>query len=721
MRDNPHDSESAGAKPIGDDPHKEAKANLANFLLSLIQAFLRTGYYTPDHPESKSAKTGLYQGFRDLLTQKDELTFLARDDSANKNILIEGVFPEPLELQSVMLQGMAEMYTPKFLTFLDRKDLISLTLKGRMTSTEFDHFIDLMGEPTFVETQEKDDKARFVQTLKERGIFNISYIFKEELLAVDRSVPWRSQIALSRLKKDFKTIPFYQDLDVEGIKRVRRQTVQDVVRPMQTAEVIYPVLMNTDLAETKDFTELEINQEMIACFSDELLFQLSQTLLKEILSQREQGLPQKKSRHLANQIVSSLNLRKIKGRESILEKYYKHELISFEELPRATQRRIGIKRDLIKFIQHKTFILEQFDKTQDREKHIQLAKFFKRIIPELIRQDLYKETFEIITLIDHHSNKNEEISAYAGQILDEIASGDVLAALNSKFLTGKKSTCLAIAPIFSMLGKRSVSHLFGLLKESNDPLVQKSACEVLVQIDPSAIDIVLDELNDERIETESAIRIIRVLGEMECFERVQPLIDTLMAYLNRENPRLREEALWAYYKIMGDKGEKLYLTLLNDSDSGIQKKAIQCLGKMKSQIALEKFLDILRGLGDAPSGKNQQIMPALISALSFYGNIECPDRRLLEDFLLETLDGQLRIGPLKFLKKRKDYLSEGAVATVCETLGEIGTDRSSAILQKLEKQDNLVWKKKAGEALKKITKRKKASQDREATDRSLPG
>jgi HEAT repeat protein len=713
MKDNPANTESIKVEPIGDAPTKEVKANLAEFLLSLIQAFLRTGYYTPDHPESKNAKTGLYEGFQALLTQKDELTFLVRDDSAGKKVLIEGVFPEPRELQSVMLRGMAEMYTPKFVTFLDRKDLISLTLKGTMSSTEFDHFIDLMGEPTFKETQERGDKERFVQTLKERGIFNLSYIFKEELLGKNRAVPWRARIALSRLKKDFKAIPFYQDLDVEGLRRVRRQIVQDVVRPVRSAEVIYPIMMNTDLAETEHFTELEIDEEMITCLSDELLFQLSQTLLKEILRQRNRGSFQEKSMHLAKKIASSLTLTEIKGGESILREYYKHKLISFEELPKATQRSMKSEEDLNKFLQHRNDYLRRFDETQDIEGYMRFARFFKRIIPELARQDQHKETLKIITLIDHHSNKKEEISAYARQILDEISKGDMMGVLKGKLLTGQRETCQAIVPIFSKLGKRSISCLFDLLKESIEPFVHKSACEILLKIDPSTIDIILEELNKEGIETEFAVRIIRALGETECVEQVQPLIDTLMAYLSRENPRLREEALWAYYKVMGAKGEKVFLVLLNDPDFGIQKRAIQCLGRIKSQIALEKFLDILKGLKDAPSSKIQQILPTLFSALSFYGNIVCSDGRSLEDFLLETLDKQLNIGPLKFLKKDKKCLSEGAVAAVCGTLGEIGTNRSSAILQKLEKQDNPLWNKKAGEALSKITEREKVSQDRE--------
>ncbi|MEE8300006.1 MAG: hypothetical protein V3R28_01720, partial [Desulfatiglandales bacterium] len=319
MKKAPPEPDSLEPQPIPDDPHKELKANLAEFLLSLIQAFLRTGYYTPDHPEAKKARLGLYENFQNLFTQKDELTFLVMDDSKEKKILIEGVLPETYDLNSLMLRGMAEMYTPKFAKFLERKDLISLTLKNTMTQTEFTNFIDLMGEPLFVDTHEKGDKERFSQTLKERGIFNISYIFKQELLVIQRKIPWRSRLALVRLKKDLSMVPLYMDLDAEGMKKVRKQIIQDVARPIQTAEVIYPILMNSDMAETKEFKISEINEEIIACLSGELLFQMSKQLLNEILRHGQTETPQAKSAKLATQLTSSLNLRKIKGSEPVLK------------------------------------------------------------------------------------------------------------------------------------------------------------------------------------------------------------------------------------------------------------------------------------------------------------------------------------------------------------------------------------------------------------------
>jgi hypothetical protein len=81
------------------------------------------------------------------LNHKYELTFLVSHVPGEKKILIEGMLPEPQELGSIMFQGMAEMYAPKFSAFLERKDLISLTLKAAMTWTEFNNFIPRAQRP----------------------------------------------------------------------------------------------------------------------------------------------------------------------------------------------------------------------------------------------------------------------------------------------------------------------------------------------------------------------------------------------------------------------------------------------------------------------------------------------------------------------------------------------------------------------------------------------
>ena len=100
--------------------------------------------------------------------------------------------------------------------------------------------------------------------------------------------------------------------------------------------------------------------------------------------------------------------------------------------------------------------------------------------------------------------------------------------------------------------------------------------------------------------------------------------------------------------------------------------------------------------------------PVLFDWRTVRQNVELPGEGSLEDFLLETLHRRLGLGPLKFLKKKENVLSEAGVAAICETLGTIGTNKSCGILQKLEKQHDSLWKNKAEEALEKIAEREES-------------
>jgi len=693
---------------ITDDPHGEIKVKLAEFLLALIQAFLRTGYYTPDHPESQKAKVGLYEDFQSLFSQRDELTFLVREELEGKNILIEGVLPEVQDLNGLMIAGMAEMYVPRFAKFLEQKDLISLTLKNAMTQTEFTSFVDVMSEPTFGDTKETGTKEKFSQSLQERNIFNISYIYNEELVTA-RNIPWRAQIALTRLKKDFSLVPFFTNLDLEELKKVRRQIIQDLIRPLRNAEAIYHILMNSDLAVTEEFKEAEIDEEVIEALADDLLIQISQTLLKETFRQEETEPAQGKSVELAKQFASALNLGEIKGRESILGEYVKHKLISIEQLPNEMRHQIRLEQLIRKFLQDSKSFLTQFDKIQDQKQYLRVARALLELIPELIRRDQYGAVLEIIHCLDRHFREKEHLSSCAGHILDEISKGETISALQNKFLIGKMEICQTITPIFLALGGRSVPHLVPILVRSRDLLVRKNAVEIIAQIDPATIGLVLNKLNEKGSETRSIIDILRVLGEIESDEWLQPLANTLLGYLSHESPQLRVEALRVFFRIKGAEGKSLYFDLLNDPDIDVQKEAIHCLARVKSTTGLGKFLEMLKNLEDSPSAKTERLEACLFGALGFYGNLELPGQGSLEDFLLATINSQLSIGRLKFSTVKGKAIKAETIAAICEALGNVGTSKSRKILQKLNKQKDSLWQNKAQEALTKIAEREESA------------
>ena len=687
------------------DPHMEIKVKLAEFLIALIQAFLRTGYYTPDHPESQKAKEGLYRDFQNLLAKKHELTFLVREEPQGKNILIEGVLPEVQDLKSLMIAGMAEMYVPRFAKFLTNKDLLSLTLKISMSPREFTSFVDLMGEPTFVNTLQREDKERFSNILQKRGIFHISYIYNEELLAGERKMHWRSHIALTRLKKDFRMVPLYMDLDSEGIKRVRQQIVRDVFRPFRNAEAIYSVLINSDLAETKEFSESAIDQEIIACLSDRLLLKVARALLEAAPQPTGQKDTRGKRSRLARQLTSSINQREIKTGELILKEYVKHNLVSVNYLPKTLQQRIRIERLAEQFLDNDNSFLIQFETIKDSQRYFEVARHLTEIIPELISQDLYETVLKIIVLLDRHAHEKKDRSARAAQILAEIGEGDILRALKGKFLTGQKDRCRAIAPIFVKLGGRALPHLVSILFNANDHLVRKNAGEIIAQIDTSIIKTILNLMTKRRLSTGATLDIIRALGQVGCSEWKQPLANILLGFINHANHHLRVEALRVYYLIKGAEGKLIYFDLLYDKDIGVKKEAIQCLARLKSNTALVKFIEILEQSYGLPADIKEEIEVCLFRALGFYDNIERPGLGTLEDFLLATLDGQLSFGPLKLLKQKKNTLNEEVIEAICEALGKIGTDKSREVLLKLGKQKESLWQQKATEALRKIAER----------------
>jgi hypothetical protein len=288
------------------------------------------------------------------------------------------------------------------------------------------------------------------------------------------------------------------------------------------------------------------------------------------------------------------------------------------------QQRIRLEQLTKKFLQDSNSFLSQFDKIQDEEKYLRVARALLELIPELIRRDHYEAVLEIIHCLDRHSHEKEHRSTCAGQILDEISKGETLSALKKRFLIGKMEICQTITPIFLALGGRSVPHLVPILVRSRDLLVRKNAVEIIAQIDPATIGLVLNKLNEKGSETRSVIDILRVLGEIESDEYLQPLTNALLG--------------------KGAEGKSLYLDLLNDPDIDVQKEAIHCLARVKSTTALGKLLEMLKNSEDSPSAKTERLEACLFRALGFYGNLELPGVGSLEDFLLATIKRQLSIG-----------------------------------------------------------------------------
>ena len=697
-----------GLSPEEVEVLQKLQSQLVEFILHLIQSFLRTGYYTPDHPESKKYREGLYEEFKGLFKMEDELTFIVREEQEGPSIFVEGVLPEPQRLGRMMLRGMGDLYVPKFAKYLERKDLVSLTLKNKMGEGEFGRFIDIMSDPSQVDIRQKEEKDRFAKTIYDAGIFNISFVFNEELLiAADREIPWRARLTLSRMRKDMKMIPFFERMTGDQIHDIGKNLIRDTIRPVRQPDLLYAILRNADIAASAANPEEEIETVVISFLQPKPLVGTSRLFLREHLSL--QGL-QKKDHFEAR---SDRQLKKICGRlkeigakdkdaENLLEEYFHHQLIGLDDLTPALKDKIILGRLTDKFLKYTQGFFEQLNQAKEQETFLTLAQSFLKMIPELIRRDRYAEIHRILETLRIHFHQKKTWGLLAGHVLEEIGTGPAPPMLEEKFLAGKKEARASIIPIFVALEIGAIPSLLNILKKSEDQWVRKNACEVLIQIGPVAAVHLLKELEGQKISVETTCDILRVLGEIKSQEWKAPLLKLLKRYVSHENPRLREQALHTLCAIGGKEGEADFIAALEDGDLDVQKRAVWCLGIIKSPKGAEKIVGMLGKMAATPGAAVEPLETQIYHALGFSGNLTVGGKTV-EQILLEVLEK-------RGMKQwwgifEKNPLAESSLVTICETLGKIGTKESVNLLQKLAKTREGSWVPKAQEALKKIEER----------------
>jgi HEAT repeat protein len=685
---------------------QKLQSKLTEFILHILQAFLRTGYYTPDHPEAAKAKEGLYQQFKNLFEREDEIAFLAREDQEQKEVLVEGILPEPQRLSRMMMRGMGELYIPKFVHYLERKDLVSLTMKSRMDQIEFTQFIDLMSDPSYLDTHRKEDKDRFISALYKYGISNISFVFDEEMvLAPDREMPWRARVTLSRMKKELKMIPFFQKMSGQELQVIRKRLLEDAIRPLRSPELIYSVVQNSDLASTPENREEVIEEVLVPFLPSLYLIGTTKVFLREHLNLKklQKGDAfEKKSDRLLKKFTVRLKGVGTQESENLLEEFFRNQLITLDDLPPGLRDKILLERLTDKFLKFTEQFYQQLEQAKDKEKFITIASSFVKILPELIRRDRYTEVFRIIDTLKQHFHKKMMWALLAGQVLEEIGKGPVPVMLEEKFLTAKKEVRAAIIPVFAALEVGSIPHLLNILRKSQDQWVRKNACEALIQIGTVAAVHLLKELEQQQTSVETTCDILRVLGEIKSEQWKAPLIKILKKHVTHEHPKLKEQALHTLCLIGGKEGEEIFLSSLSDKSLEVQKRAIWCLGMIKSARGAEKMVEILKQIPNTPSPQTDQLEIQIYSALGLTGN-QTIEGKTTEQILIEILEKR---GMKQWMGLfQKNPLSEMALETVCTALGKIGTERSIKILGKVEKSCGDTLLPRVKEAVRKIQDR----------------
>jgi HEAT repeat protein len=662
-------------------PRPPTPEALTEFILSLVQAFLRTGYYLPDHPRSKDAKVGLYQQFQSLFSGRHELTFIVKETGEVKDVLVDGALPDTQTLRSLMAQGMAEIYVPRLSNFFERKRLVSLTLKERMAEEEFSHFIDVMSEPSFV-TLDSEAKELFVTRLREHRIMNISFVFTEDLVATDRKLPWRAQLALSRLRKDLKVIPLFQHLKGDELHDLRMQVVRDVLRPITKPDLMAVILLNSDLAHSQGLTDEEIENELVRYVPDDLLVDTARQTLALHLKAEGDGAGHDDKRAVAK-LYLRLRASELAGVHELIREFFDEGLIDYETLPEGLKKQVSIERDTDRYLNERTEVLELFESVPSAALYQALAEYLLSVLGELIRRHLMEEVLGLLKTFRKHASLDGFRGEIATGLLRKIGTGTSGSKLKEMFSTGKKEDRVALVPIFHALGELAQPFLLDVIRETENTWVRKNACEVLLNMGAGTLDLLLEEMRSGHLSSQSITELLMVFEE---FGSESPaLVQTLQVYLQHSDARVRAEAAWALYRLRGDTEEDAILPLLDDPSFEVRKRAIRCLGHIKSEKALPRFMEIVRRA--AQDEDLASLEPLVYHALADFPDASLEQGKDTEHFLVDLLKECYPRG-LRAMIHFHDHprLRPPAFWAICETLGTIGTTASIQVLTDIDKQ-----------------------------------
>ncbi|MEI6214269.1 MAG: HEAT repeat domain-containing protein [Desulfuromonadales bacterium] len=552
----------------------------ADFIQSLLQAFQRTGYYLHEHPEAQKAKAGLYEKFNALAGTTGELTFLKGEDHGRPVILVEGILHESLRLVAIMNRSVAETSTAGFMKFFERKEIISISLSSRLDQTEFSNFIDVMSEQQQA-VEGENARERFIRSLQELQICNISVVYSEDVVITRANLPWRARLALSRLKKDVRMLPILRSLSVEKLRQLKQQILADILRPMGMPDTLYAFLINLDLAASPLMTEEDAEAGLFSVSSDRMLTSLGDIFMKQALTVNK-GFPEHITNNKIGRILAGLcqrlNSSKDPEAAALLETLFVKGLISINSLPQSVRIHVLTIKRLATFLTNPEKFLRAFDGTTDPGTYATLSNTLAAFVPLLVEKEHFVEAEAIVRTFNFHALEKSDRGVCAIQRRGEIIFSNTLANASQIFLTASKETRTRIGYLFQQFGQSAVPHLQRILIESDDPWRSKQAAETLISIGDSAVVGLINSIESNLLNKTSLPVSLRVLSEVLDSSYKNEIVALLKKYSSSIQEQVRREALSGLVRLCPASGFERFCSNLNSEDYGIRRIAVRGLG-----------------------------------------------------------------------------------------------------------------------------------------------
>ncbi|MBN1573686.1 MAG: HEAT repeat domain-containing protein [Deltaproteobacteria bacterium] len=693
------------------------------FILDLVKAMLRSGYYAPDHPGSRDAKEGIYNEFQAAVGERPDLTLLNQESKERSDVLISGILEDQVSLRGLIGSEQASIFIPKFKEYFNRKSLVSFSMKKTLTLNEFNNFIDIMSDPAVDKGESGEVGSLLTNALVEKEVTEVSTVFMDDMIILELKLPWRVEMAIQRLAKDLKVLPMFRGKSEEEIQAMKIRIVQDIVRPLREPHMLKDIVVNCHvIAKHVAVIEAEdLEQIIVKSFPMQILLPTSKYVFEELTKISEElkekpGHPALLARmegvkRILKWVSQRVVLEGIEGSERFFEQLYFYSILKFEELPEAVKDHVNTLTLVKEFRENPSFYMEKFYEAVTEDDVLLLVRLFRRILPDLLEQ----EEYDLISLITKSVEAKFELyprlrkSTFLPlQEPIKFIWEDSIDSLEEKFRDEKSGSRAQIENTIELLGTYGVHLLVQTLMDSKDKTVRSSAVNTLIKMGDFAINEIVGILKNPSNPWYLYRNALAVMSKIGGGGQ----IDLISGFLRHSKPRVREEAVNTISTLQGPAAEPTLLRALRDPNIRVRRRAVECIGKfsLKSQRVLIELLNILNI--DESTVKNvvdkNQILEfkaEAINTLSLIGNVHISTEKRVEDILLDLITpdkkwlDKLSNKVRSAGKKGEDQIVQNAVL---KALWKIGTKKSLPSLTTLAERGDRALASKAKEVIAQI-------------------
>jgi len=678
----------------------EATPGLSEFVLSLIQAFLKTGYYRPDHPEAKKARSGLYASLRTFIEGKREISFISAREAGKSDVFIGGILDEPVTIGSLMIKGMAEMFIPKFLEYFERKNLSSFSMKSAISEEEFEKFIGIMTESPLFD-KETDVREKLTIDLIKNEVLMVSTIFNVDLVGKGRRLPWRVELSISRLKRDLNLIPLYKSISEDKKNEIRQMVFEDIIRPLKSPKLIKELLANLDLISS-DLIGIDTDvfeTRIVEHLDGTLLPPVSRELLGDISGLETSFAKLKKAELLVRleylrRIMKKIGLKLIDSGavdEELFCDFVKHRVLTMDEIHGSVRSAVACRLSLHNFLTSPEKFFAEINARLSPEDLKEKLDLLLTFLPALFAGGRYGEIRKIHMIFDERGIPLEIRDD--ADLIERIAR-----EANTRSERAGKDETSELLNVLSLIGEPGTFALVEMIDNGNR-FARRSAIDVLRQKGPAIVPLVLSRIDkkDGWYFLRNALTLLSTQGGGDI-----ELEELFKRSLRHSEANVRKEAVRGIAAVMGRKAEDLLIPLLRDENGDVRKRVISSLAALGCvhPEAIVFFMNVLTH----KTAEDETLLEPVLNALA-----EAPIPRgqepQLEDALADLLRDSAVLGFLRRKSGQDFRIKEGAI----KALGTLGTSKSVKTLRKYASDKNAVLGKAAFEALQKIEGIKKKS------------